>query len=62
VVHADFKQPVFDLLFLILCDHVFHGHVDIVGRRDISDTELIVFGDVVVVGVFDNLIYVKVAV
>ena len=62
MIHVDIKKPVFDFLLFCFRNHVFHWHVDVVGRRNIRNSELVFFGDVVVVRVFNNFIDIEVSI
>jgi hypothetical protein len=62
VVHVDLKQPVLDLLLFVFRNEILHWHVHIVRRRNVRDSELIIFRDGIIVRVFDDLIDVKISV
>lgn len=62
MVHAHLQQPVFYLLFLALTNHVLHRHIHIIGGGDVSESKLIIFGDVVVVGIIDDITDVQVSI
>ena len=47
---------------MLFVDHVFDGHADVVGGGDVGEAELVVLGNVDVVGVVDGLVDVEVAV
>jgi len=61
-VHVDLKDPIADLVTLLGRKQVLFREGDLVGRRNVSLFEISVFGDAVVLGIFNGVIQVNVAV
>ena len=62
MIHTHIQKPILDLILLSFTDHVLHGHIDIIGRRNVTEVELVVLWDVTVVWIIDDITNIKVAV
>ena len=62
LIHADLQQPVLNFLLLSFRNEVLHGHVDVVRRRNVWDSEFIILRDIVVVGIIDDFVDVEVSI
>ena len=61
-VHVDLENPVADLVSLGRRNQVLFGQRDVVGRRNIGSLKVSVVRDSIVLGVFDSVVQVDVAV